>query len=44
MHKGSFIVHWSVFEGKYIILIALLCRDFKGFNTDSLEESRRVQV
>ena len=61
MHKASFIIHQSVFEGKdcsflvvivceasvffsNIILIALLCKDFKGFNRDSLAESQRVEA
>ena len=61
MHKASFIIHQSLFEGKdcsflvvivceasvvvvfsNIILTALLCKDFKGFNRDSLAESQRV--
>ncbi len=60
MHKASFIIHQSVFEGKdcsflvvivceasvfsNIILTALLCKDFKGFNRDSLAESQRVEA
>ena len=27
-----------------IILTALLCKDFKGFNRDSLAESQRVEA
>ena len=34
----------SVVVFSNIILTALLCKDFKGFNRDSLAESQRVEA